>query len=638
MRFSTLVYGSLLTLLLSINLHSQEFGEISDEELQMTAIAEDPDADAVILFDKSTIAITPDFDLDVSRHVRIKILTEAGKEWADVSIAYWHEDKILSMEASSYLPNGDEIELDDDNIFDENIKNTKYKKFAIPGVEVGSVIEYQYALYSKYISNLEPWYFQTGEFTKVSEIKVLLPKGFNYSSLEKNWIFHDIKKSNEKVWNPYRSGKKVMQYTWTGKNLPAIRKEPYMNAFRDYYAQIMFQLVSYKNAYVSYQYAKSWSNVAEQRYNVFDNIIDTGGDQLDFIENHLAGTTDSLIKAKKIFEYVRSEIETESGNGWYPQKEPDEVFEDKKGKPSEKNALLLNLLNHFGLKAEPLLISTKYNGKIYTQWAQTTQFNKTIVYLTINNKKYFLDSSNKFCLFGYLTPDTDVGVGFLMQEEVGKIIDIKPIKQKNRSEITTNATLETDGTVSAESNITYKGTRALVERNNIFETSDLSKLIENKLDDFSVETEIDTFYYSDLDSLEKPLLLTIKYKLPAYSEENDGFIYFTPPFITMLEKNPFEKEKRVFPVDYSYKYEVRETFNLDIPKEYRIIEKPKTKKANLANFRFSKIFFGTENNLECRRNYSRKRTRFSVREYPELRNAFDKIVESDQDIIVLEKK
>ena len=46
-------------------LMAQEWGDVSDEVLGMTAIPEDPEPDAAILFDKSTIAIT----LRVAEHL-----------------------------------------------------------------------------------------------------------------------------------------------------------------------------------------------------------------------------------------------------------------------------------------------------------------------------------------------------------------------------------------------------------------------------------------------------------------------------------------------------------------------------------------------------------------------------------------
>ncbi|MEJ2545674.1 MAG: hypothetical protein P8Y99_16545, partial [Calditrichaceae bacterium] len=80
----------------------REWEDISQEELLMEGIEEDPEADAVILFNTCRIQITPEFDLEKFHHKRIKILTETGKEYASIEIHFWHEDRIHDLEAKCY--------------------------------------------------------------------------------------------------------------------------------------------------------------------------------------------------------------------------------------------------------------------------------------------------------------------------------------------------------------------------------------------------------------------------------------------------------------------------------------------------------------------------------------------------------
>ena len=82
-----------LLLLGSATMISQEipkFGKVSKEELLLTEFPQAPDADAVYLFDVGDMRITDDFTLQLKRQVRIKILTEEGKEEANIRIPYWH--------------------------------------------------------------------------------------------------------------------------------------------------------------------------------------------------------------------------------------------------------------------------------------------------------------------------------------------------------------------------------------------------------------------------------------------------------------------------------------------------------------------------------------------------------------------
>ena len=80
-------------------LMAQEWGEVSDEILGLTAIPEDPEADAAILFDKGTIAITLRAELVIQRHTRIKILTERGLKYGDISISLDSKDEIDNLRA-----------------------------------------------------------------------------------------------------------------------------------------------------------------------------------------------------------------------------------------------------------------------------------------------------------------------------------------------------------------------------------------------------------------------------------------------------------------------------------------------------------------------------------------------------------
>ncbi|MCK5851681.1 DUF3857 domain-containing protein, partial [bacterium] len=296
----------LMSFLLFNSSFAQDFGEISDEELQLTGIDEDPEANIVILFNKGTVKISPHFHLEMDMHKRIKILSEVGKDYANVKISFWHEDKIKDLEAVSYSSDGTKHELDDDDVFEERSKNWKKKIFAIPGVEVGSVIEYKYTLYSDYINNLKIWFFQSDEYTKLSEIKVYLPIGFRYSALEKNLVIHQLYKTKELARNPFELTKKCTKYIWRLTNVPGIKDEPFMRAKHDYYAQILFQLVAYQDQYNNISYAKKWDDIAERLWNKLKHPIDQDGGLEDFAREQTMHCATDVEKALILYDFVRS--------------------------------------------------------------------------------------------------------------------------------------------------------------------------------------------------------------------------------------------------------------------------------------------------------------------------------------------
>jgi len=212
----------------------------------MTSIPEDPEADAVWLFEKGELEIILDYNsykLNLKQRGQLKILTEEGKKSADFRIPYWHEDRIVSLKAQAILPDGKKIKLDKKDIFDEEIKDTKYKVFAVPGVEVGAVVEYEFEKISDYLVYLEPWYFQNSDYTRISQYSVFPLPGFSYNVFFRNTV--DIEPEIQDVLVPGQTVK-LKKYIWTMKDLPPVRKEPYMRTLEDYRAALHFQLNYYR--------------------------------------------------------------------------------------------------------------------------------------------------------------------------------------------------------------------------------------------------------------------------------------------------------------------------------------------------------------------------------------------------------
>lgn len=130
---------------------ADEWQPISPEELQITSVPEAPGAPAVILYRQ----VDRD-DSDRTGHqynyVRIKILTEEGRKYADVEIPYFKEQgTIHGLKARTIRPDRT-IANFEGKAFDKTIvkaKGLKYlaKTLNLPDVQVGSIIEYHYMYY-----------------------------------------------------------------------------------------------------------------------------------------------------------------------------------------------------------------------------------------------------------------------------------------------------------------------------------------------------------------------------------------------------------------------------------------------------------------------------------------------------------
>lgn len=627
---------SVLIMFLNNSVYSQKWGKVSKEELNMSSFPKVPGADALILFDIGEIEIV-DFDLVFKRHYRMKILTEEGKEYADFRIKYWHEDKIRKLDVQTFLPNGKKIKLKGKEIFDEESDRFKYKVFAFPAVEIGSVLEFRYELFSDYITFLEPWRFQNEIYTKMSRLSVILQPGFSYDVFFNNSVGFDPEPEVEEFLIPGVVARTGQKFIWKVEDLEPVKKQPYITTIYDYVMTMYFQLVTYKSPYVYHKYIKTWDDMAKRISDHYKDLLsDDNGLQKAVIEMTSNDSSD-IDKAKKIYNFVCKSIESDGYKWLFPDKKPHEIFEKMKGSANEKNILLINLLRHIGLHADPVIISTRSNGRINEVHPSLQQFNRVIVQLEVNNKIYHLDSEDKYCPFNTLPPSDIVAKGLLVHEDSGEIISLPEQKNVNTFNISSEGAINKEGVLSCNSKLIYDGYLARSERKELSNT-DPSEYIGDKLKERFREINVDTFKITGLDSTENPLKIEVTYQVPNFVELTGDMVYLPSPIIEKLESNPFKSEKRNFPVEYNYSYSSSEIFKLKIPENLTIIEQPNMSRQMHKGLSFSNSVQFHENEIKFERYYSRTSNFYNPIEYKSLRDIFAKIVSTDDGVVVFSKE
>lgn len=614
-----------------------KFGKISQEELQMTSIPEDPEADAVWLFDKGDTEIFLDSDgfykMRLKYHGRIKILTEEGKDYADFRIPYWHKDRITSLKAHAVLANGKEIKLEKKNIFDEEVKNLKYKVFAIPGVEAGAVIECELEKISERLYYLEPWYFQNSEFTRVSQYSVTMMPGFSYNIFF--WNTPGVEAQQEDARKP-GANEVLKKFTWIMENLPPVRKEPYMRTLEDYKAVLHFQLMSYKDQYQYIKYITTWPELVAEVKERYKEPLQKEGFLEDLVQGmNLAALPDEE-KIKTFYNYVRDRIETSSDTWIFSDKESAQLIKESKGSTVEKNLLLVNLLNIAGFKAYPVLISTRDNGKVSENVHQLTQFNRVLVYARQGLNSYIMDTSDKHCPFKTLPTNDLVENGLLIDEGEGKFIKIPQPRTTNMIYCRTTALLSEEGDLRAVTDARLEGYRAINARKHIASDGEEAFIIETLKESYG-EVEIDSFKIEEAGNREIPLVIRVSYRVPHFAQITGDMIYLRAPVLNAFKENPFEREKRYFPVEFLYNWAETEDIDLTLPGGFQVMEIPGevASRRHQNKLTFMNTWASGENNIKLQRQFIRQEVTFQPKDYSDLRNFYDSVVKADQAQIVL---
>jgi len=122
---------------------------IEPAHLAMKAPVVEKDADAEVIFWEVRVDDAGD-DRIFNNYIRIKVFTERGKEsQSKVDIPYFGDRRITDIAGRTIKPDGSIVDLKKDAIFDRTIVKLsgvklKARSFAMPAVEVGSIIEYRW--------------------------------------------------------------------------------------------------------------------------------------------------------------------------------------------------------------------------------------------------------------------------------------------------------------------------------------------------------------------------------------------------------------------------------------------------------------------------------------------------------------
>ena len=235
---------------------SREFGKIGKPEADLVTYSLDKSAEAVVLFDigKSYFVLSETgYDVVYEKTTRIKIFSEAGIKWGEVEIPYYQEggiyEKVYDIEACTYNPYRDAFTItkfNTANCHDEKVNEFwLVKKFALPEVKAGSIIEYRYKINSQYKFNLRDWEFQSNIPTIYSEYEVRMIPFYNYVWLLQGSQKFDSYTSREDIGIKRRFAAiefNDIVHKFIMKNIPAFNDEEYITSRNDYLIKIDFQL------------------------------------------------------------------------------------------------------------------------------------------------------------------------------------------------------------------------------------------------------------------------------------------------------------------------------------------------------------------------------------------------------------
>lgn len=642
-----------------------KFGKITAETFQRKIYSIDSAASAVVLSDVGDAAIEGNsngwFSVLTTRHKVVHILNKNGYTEADVEIPLYvngmgSEERLDDVKAVTYNLEGGQIivsKLEGKNVFTERrSKNRIIKKFTLPNVKEGCIIEFQYKVFSDFIEHIDPWVFQGSAPALWSEFKFSVPQFFNYAFLSRGYVrlFLSDKKDRSTSFTVRETGgatrsesytftSGVTDYRWIMKDVPELKEENYTSSLENHVAKIEFQLSSQSSPLSPHDYRGTWTGLTKGLLTsdyFGSGIKGSNGWLSDELKPMFASTSSELEKAQKIYKYIRDGYTCTDQNSIYTEQSLKNTFKTKKGRSSEINLLLTAMLRNAGIKAEPVILSRASRGYVYDLYPMITRFNYVVTQVTVGSKVIYLDASHNHLGFGKLLPDCYNGHARIVNEEATPLYLMADSLRERKVTSLFLAKGDKGG---------WKG--YMSQTPGYYESYRLREKIKEKGEpeffkgiqkDFGSDVKIENGRVDSLVSYDDPI--GIAYDL-SYAPESENVMYINPMFGEGYKKNPFAAAERFYPVEMPYAIDETYVLTMEVPEGYVVDELPKQV---LAKYDEEGVSFfeyrlqQSENTISLRSRIKLTRTFYEPDEYEGLRAFFAMVVKKHGEQIVFKKK
>jgi len=660
--------GLLALLCASATMFAQEkpsikYGKITPQDFTVVSPVIDSSTNAVVIADMGVSDIEGStkgwFKFVYKRHCRIKILNQKGFDAAAITIPLYFrngdEEKMIDLKATTYnLENGNVVatKLQNKDVFEEKQKNYRIKKFTLPAVKAGSIIEYTYSIHSDFLFNLQPWEFQ-GSYPRLwSQYEVGIPDFLAYvylsqgyqpyvldtkSETSKSFTVSDLSSGTAASGSSFSSP--VMYHTWAMKDVPALKEESFTSTIANHISKIEFQLSQYRfpNQPVE-QVMENWPKVG----NRFREREDFGVAYLrpnvwlnDELKTITAGATTYEEKARRIYAFVRDNFVCQSDYGIVLHETSlREVFRKKAGSVSDINLLLLAMLRHESIQAEPVLLSLRERGIVHPIYPLLDRFNYLICQVNLPEATVYLDASTPMLGFNKLPVSCYNGTAWVLSQTPQRI-ELSPdsIKESRLTSImigydekgmlkgTVNAVLGDRKSYSIRSRVSRSG------------KEDYLKELQNTV---GGEISISNLGIDSLKQFEEPV--SVHYDLACHFNDAD-VIYFDPLLGDGMKKNPFTSAERFYPIEMPYTMSEVYVLSMDIPKGYIVDEIPKSirMRLNESDGLFEYIIQKTDNSVQLRCSILISKAVFPQEDYQALRDFFAMVIKKQGEQVVFKK-
>jgi hypothetical protein len=653
LRTYPLITSLLLALASAFPARAATWTQPTPDELKMTADPKAPNAEAVYLFREEKVDDKLHYH---SIYARIKILTEKGKEdYSDVEIPYEAGvARIEAVEGRTIQPDGTVVPFTGKPFSKELVKagNLKImeKVFSMPGVQVGSILEYRYEL--RYDDNyiIPPdWLVQQSIYVHQAHyhfVPVDLSSGLFEStdSLGHTNPVHGILYYH---WLPpgvnVREGLDGFDLAVT--DVPALPDEEFSPPLSSFSYRLTFY---YSSQFSGPQFWKEEGKIWSKNVDRFANPSDAIRQAVAQIT--APGDTDDQ-KLRKIYaaimqlentRFTREHSAAENKAEGLRVKTAADIWQQKRGSDDEIAFLFIAMARAAGLKAYAMTVTERNRNLLNGGILDWDQFEDEIAIVNVGGKDVFFDPGQRYCEYGKLHWMHTQMMG-VRQSDQGPVLAETPAAAyvDNAMRRYADLTLAPDGTLGGEVRISMSGESALEWRQVALrgDEQEAKKEFEEQLQaQVPPGVKVSMNHFLGLTDISSVLMAVVDVS-GNLGTATGKRVFLPAAFFETSVKAPFATEKRESPIDLHYPFISVDTVTITLPAGFTVESTPQAADIPYPQFAEYKAKYTTATGaFREERVEAVAATLYKPSEYPQLRDFYGKMNAQDQQQVVLEKQ
>ena len=661
-----MMYVMLLAISMIANAQGLEpnlkWGKPTNQELQMTEYAADKDADAVVLYHKTDVSyhfITNSFKVIYQVNTRLKVLKPEGKRVADGQIVYLAPENnrsrheiVAGLKATSYnMENGKVVKtkMERSMTSEERLdKNQMVTKFSVPQVKVGTVIEYEYRIESDFFGNIRDWYAQRDIPVLYACYELSIPEWFSFN-IEETGMNHMEKKENSEPMTLLFSGgtENILTNikTFVSRNLPALKDDDFVWHATEYGDKVTAELANIFIPGAAYEsYTSTWDDIDGQLMDDEDfggRLKKSSPLKEEIIAAGIPNISDKKERIAAVWQLLKSKVRW---NGTYAfwGKSGSKVLKEGTGTNADINFLLINMLQDAGIESTPIVLRTRDSGILPLSHSSLKYLNTFVVgiqmtestmayldgsaedgYLNVLPSKLLVSRARGVRKVATLLPGNSSGFWVNLQDNA-----------RGRETTTIQAQLSADGQLKGQKSSMLLEEAAATKRREWRQAKDSTELIQKMQERDGIE--IQSYRLEGRNDFSP----VVKEEL-TFTKQCDAagdMIYLNPFVFIPQRESPFTAAERILPIEFPYKQSELQNVMITLPEGYIVEETPKPIMIKLdgATARIACNVNGSMVNIQYMLNIDK--IFFAAAQYQDLKTFFDKLVESNKQIITVKKQ